>query len=71
MTVQNAMDFISQVGRDKHLRQMIQKNPYRLDLEDTVRIGADHGFEFNVSELRQAFAKDWLLRRRFFSDFAV
>ena len=38
-----------------------------IHLEDVVILAAEAGYDFTASELRQAFAQDWHMRRRFYS----
>ena len=67
MTIQNALHFLNQIHKDHLLKELIKKNIDSLDLEEVVRIGAQYGYEFKVEDLRDAFIKDWSLRRHYYS----
>ena len=66
MALQDALRFIQEVGRDTGLQTRVRQARLR-DFEDVVRIAVDAGFELTADELREAFSKDWAMRRRFYS----
>lgn len=67
MSIQDAMKFIEEVGKDKKLREKIRGLEGSADLEEVIRIGIDEGFNFSIEELRVAFAKDCEIRRKYYS----
>jgi predicted ribosomally synthesized peptide with nif11-like leader len=67
MSIQDAMKFIQRVGNDEKLKDKIRGLGDSDDLEDIKRIGVEEGFNFSIEELRIAFAKDWAIRRNFYS----
>lgn len=67
MSVKDALDFIQHVEKDGKLKDKIRKLGEYADLEEITKIGGEEGFGFTVEELRIAFARDWDVRRRFYS----
>ena len=67
MSTQDAMKFIQEVGKDEKLKDKIRGLGDSADLEGLKRIGVEEGFNFSIEEFRIAFAKDWEIRKRFYS----
>ena len=67
MALQDAVRFIGEVARDTELQSRIRGARPRGDLQVVVEIAAGMGFELTADELREAFARDWGMRRRFYS----
>jgi predicted ribosomally synthesized peptide with nif11-like leader len=67
MSVQSAMQFIQKVEQDEELKSKIRSGLPDMDLEKIVKMGAEVGLVFTVAEFRTAFAKDWDVRRAFYS----
>lgn len=61
-----ALRFIERVAGDLALQSRLRRLEPPGDLEQVVRIAAHAGFEFDVEELRAAFATDYEMRRRFY-----
>lgn len=66
MSVQNAINFIQKVEKDKKLKGKIRRLGSSADLVMVVKVGVEAGLEFSVEELQIAFAKDWEARRFFY-----
>jgi predicted ribosomally synthesized peptide with nif11-like leader len=62
MSVQAALQFISQVRGDLSLQDKINALGPIPDLADILPIGAEAGFNFTVEELRRAHNHDWAMR---------
>ena len=67
MSVQDALRFIQEIGENDTLKDKIRGGKHTMALEDVVAIGRQAGFEFTSQELRTAFARDWAVRRLFYS----
>jgi predicted ribosomally synthesized peptide with nif11-like leader len=67
MSVHNAIQFIQKVEQDDELKAKIRSGLPNLDLEDLVKMGAESGLAFTVSDFRTAFTKDWAARWAFYS----
>ena len=67
MSTQDAMKFIQEVGKDEKLKDKIRGLGDSADLEGLKSIGVEEGFNFSIEEFRIAFAKDWEMRKRFYS----
>ena len=54
MSKQAAIDFLSKVDSDPAISQQVLKS-----VDDVVRIGAKHGYDFSKDDLKQALAQKW------------
>lgn len=66
MSVQAALRFIQQVGKDEALKDRIRALGREADLDDLARIGAEAGHDFTAEELQAAFKRDWDARWAFY-----
>jgi predicted ribosomally synthesized peptide with nif11-like leader len=66
MSVHNAMQFIQKVEKDDKLKAKIRSGLPNLDLEALVKMGAESGLTFTISDFRTAFTKDWAVRWAFY-----
>jgi predicted ribosomally synthesized peptide with nif11-like leader len=67
MSVQSALLFIQRVTEDEPVREAVAGLGQDPELLDLVAIGRRLGLEFSVEDLREAFARDWAMRRAHFS----
>lgn len=67
MSVQQALRFIEAVGNDDALADRLRALGPDPDPDRVVTLGRRAGYEFTPEELRAAFARDWAMRRAFYS----
>lgn len=67
MSLQEALSFIEAVGKSDDLRVRLRSLGPDPAPRRVVALGREAGFEFNEAELRDAFARDWAMRRAFYS----
>jgi len=67
VSIQQALRFIEAVGNDPELEECLRALGPDPDPARVVALGREEGYEFNARELRAAFARDWAMRRAFYS----
>ena len=67
ISVRDAFRFIERLTIDLELQSNLREVRPRGDLDQVVALAAAAGFELDAGELREAFAIDWKMRRRFYA----
>lgn len=67
MSLQSALLFVEKVAADGALREAVEALGPDADLSDLVAMGGQIDLDFSVDELREAFVRDWAMRRAHFT----